>query len=209
MTRRPAWELLAALLALGALATWWLPESAQQALEWRPALAAEQPWRAWSAAWRHWSLQHLLANLAGCAVLAWLGRRAGLGGRAALAWLAAWPLTQAALVLAPALQRFGGLSGVLHAGVAVAALELLARPGRPRLVELGLAAGLALKLALERGWAAPWLREAPGWDIAVAPLAHLSGAVAGAACTLILMLVGAWLAPRGRRRHGASLSSRP
>ncbi|HEY2925743.1 MAG TPA: hypothetical protein VGJ65_02660, partial [Albitalea sp.] len=44
-----------------------------------------------------------------------------------------------------------------------------------------IAAGLALKVVSESPWGAP-LRHPPGWDIAVAPLAHASGALAGALC---------------------------
>jgi rhomboid family GlyGly-CTERM serine protease len=164
-----AWPALAAGLALLALLAWHLPRTG---LDWQPSLAWQEPWRAWSAAAVHLSPQHLLANLAGCAVLAWVGRRAALPPRAALAWLLAWPLTQLGLlVLAPTLVHYGGLSGVLHAGAAVLGLSLLR--------------GLALKLALEQPLGAP-LRQVPGWDIAIAPAAHLSGALAGAICALLL-----------------------
>jgi rhomboid family GlyGly-CTERM serine protease len=180
-----AWLALAAGLALLALLAWPLPRAA---LDWQPALAWQQPWRAWSAAAVHLSLQHLLANLAGCAVLAWVGRRAALPPRAALAWLLAWPLTQLGLLLlAPTLAHYGGLSGVLHAGAAVLGLGLLAgaRPARERRIGLALLLGLGLKLALEQPLGAP-LRQVPGWDIAIAPAAHLSGALAGAICALLL-----------------------
>ncbi|MFY8117668.1 MAG: rhombosortase [Roseateles sp.] len=186
-TRRAwgAWPALAAALALLALLAWHLPRTG---LDWQPSLAWQEPWRAWSAAAVHLSPQHLLANLAGCAVLAWVGRRAALPPRAALAWLLAWPLTQLGLlVLAPTLVHYGGLSGVLHAGAAVLGLSLLegARPARERHIGLALLLGLALKLALEQPLGAP-LRQVPGWDIAIAPAAHLSGALAGAICALLL-----------------------
>lgn len=186
-TRRAwgAWPALAAALALLALLAWHLPRTG---LDWQPGLAWQEPWRAWSAAAVHLSPQHLLANLAGCAVLAWVGRRAALPPRAALAWLLAWPLTQLGLlVLAPTLVHYGGLSGVLHAGAAVLGLSLLegARPARERHIGLALLLGLALKLALEQPLGAP-LRQVPGWDIAIAPAAHLSGALAGAICALLL-----------------------
>jgi rhomboid family GlyGly-CTERM serine protease len=180
-----AWPALAAALALLALLVWPLPRSG---LDWQPGLAWQEPWRAWSAAAVHLSLQHLLANLAGCAVLAWVGWRAALPPRAALAWLLAWPLTQLGLLLlAPSLPHYGGLSGVLHAGAAVLGLTLTAagRPARERHIGLALLLGLALKLALEQPLGAP-LRQVEGWDIAIAPAAHLSGALAGAICALLL-----------------------
>lgn len=182
LPRLSAWVALALLHAAAALAVWPL---SREGLDWQPALAAAQPWRALSAAWVHWSPTHLLANLAGCAALAWLGWRARLGPGQALAWLAAWPLTQAMLLGWPALQHFGGLSGVLHAGAAIAAIELLARRGRERLIGSLLGAGLLLKLTLEAPLG-PAMRELEGWDIAIAPAAHLSGTLAGALCALLL-----------------------
>ena len=63
-------------------------------------------------------------------LVAVLGLAAGCDRRAAAAWLLAWPLTQAALLLDPRLQWYAGASGVLHAGVAVAAAGLLRTPRR-------------------------------------------------------------------------------
>jgi rhomboid family GlyGly-CTERM serine protease len=172
-----AWTALAALLGAGALCAWALPAGL---LDWQPARAAREPWRLFSAAFVHWSALHLGANLLGCLLVGALGRAAALPAAAALAWLAAWPLTHLALLAQPALAHYGGLSGVLHAGVAVAALWLLVHHrGRPRAVGAALLAGLALKVVLEDPLGAPLARPA-GWDIAIAPLAHASGALAGA-----------------------------
>ncbi|MBV8034212.1 rhombosortase [Roseateles sp.] len=170
------WLTLCAALATLSLLAWPLP---RDALDWQPALAAAQPWRAVSAAFVHWTPLHLAANLAGCAVLALLGWRAALGPREALAGLLALPLTQLGLLLRPELARYAGLSGELHALAAIAALALLARPGRERRVGAGIALGLVAKLALEAPLGPP-LRATPGFDFPVAPLAHLTGALAGA-----------------------------
>jgi rhomboid family GlyGly-CTERM serine protease len=174
-----AWASLAIALAIPALATWFLP---REALDWQPGRAVVQPWRWWTAAWVHLSPFHLLANLLGCAVVAAFGIVAGLPRHAAWAWLAAWPLTHVALAIQPQLQNYGGLSGVLHAGVAIAALHLaLDPPGRDRLVGCAVLVGLAVKLALEHAWLAT-PQAVPGWDIRIAPLAHLTGTVAGLLC---------------------------
>lgn len=169
------WLTLCAALAALSLLAWPLP---REALDWQPGLVAGQPWRIVSAAFVHWTPLHLAANLAGCAVLGLLGWRAGLGRREAGAGLVALPLTQLGLLLRPELQRYAGLSGALHALAAIAALALLQRTGRERLVGAGLALGLVAKLALEDPLG-PVLRATPGFDFAVAPLAHLTGAVAG------------------------------
>lgn len=157
-------------------------------LDWQPARAASQPWRAITAAWVHLSPLHLGANLLGTALVAALGTVAGCGARATVAWALAWPLTHLALLLQPGLAHYGGLSGVLHAGVAVAAVQVLRQdPGPRRWVGAALLAGLGLKCALEAPWAGP-LRAVPGWDIPIAPLAHASGSAAGLLCALALSL---------------------
>ena len=186
-----AWLALAALLAAGALlAPLWPTPS----LDWQPGIAWTQPWRWWTAAFVHWSRWHLIANLAGVALVAALGVAAAVTARAALAWAIAWPLTQLGLLLKPELVHYGGLSGVLHAGVAVAGWQV-ARHGRGAQRAVGglLLAGLAAKVLLESPWG-PALRHPSDWDIAIAPMAHACGAVAG-----LLMALACELA--GSRRH--------
>jgi rhomboid family GlyGly-CTERM serine protease len=179
-----AWLLLAALQAALSVLAWWLPANT---IDWQPELAAREPWRAFTAAAVHWSTQHLLANLAGAAVVAALGLVARLPLAAAGAWLLAWPLTQLGLLLQPALAHYGGLSGVLHAGVAVGTLWLVVRGSLLERTVAGLLlGGLMLKVLLEEPWGNP-LRVGGGWDIAIAPLAHASGAVAGLLCTALAL----------------------
>ena len=182
--RFSVWTLQCLALAWGAVLMFALPS---QLFDWQPGLLA-QAWRWWSAAWVHWSAQHLLANLAGVLVLVALGRAARPPTSAALAWLLAWPLTHLALLLKPELLHFGGLSGVLHAGVAVAAVTLMLRPAGPdRWWGLAIGLGLLAKILLEQPLG-PALRQVPGWSIALAPLAHATGAVMGALCALALHL---------------------
>lgn len=200
-SRRPgvAWLAVAALLAGGALivgalsyvialdaalgatpaAAGGLARRLDGLLDWQPALAASEPWRWWTAAWVHGSRAHLLQNLAGLLLLAWLGVVARVPAPLALAWLLAWPLTQGGWLLGPALAHFFGLSGVLHAGVAIVGLHLLRSPRTgERLGGLLLLAGLAAKLLHEQPFG-PLLRAAPDLGIAVAPWSHFSGSVAG------------------------------
>jgi rhomboid family GlyGly-CTERM serine protease len=183
--------VLSALAAAGALIAWSQPSAAW---DWQPGLAWAEPWRWWTAAFVHWSPMHLLANLAGTAVLAAFGGAARLPMRAVLAWTAAWPLTQLSLLLQPALAHYGGLSGVLHAGVGAAATTLLLeRRGRPQWIGAAVLAGLLAKIALERPWAGP-LSHPAGWDIAVAPLAHASGAAWGVALAGVASAVASTVA---------------
>jgi rhomboid family GlyGly-CTERM serine protease len=176
------WAALATALAIGALIGYTMPADG---LDWQPRLAWQQPWRWWTAAFVHLSAGHLAANLAGCAVVAAFGVAAHAGARDAGAWLAAWPLGHVLLIAQPALQHYGGLSGVLHAGVAVVALGLLLRgEGRRRAIGAAVLAGLLVKLTTERPWAGT-LQTWPGWDIVVAPGAHVAGTAAGLACALV------------------------
>jgi rhomboid family GlyGly-CTERM serine protease len=177
------WLITAAVFAAAALLAWPVD---RQLLLWHP----DQPWRAFTAPLAHLSLQHLIANLAGCAAIGWLGHAARLPARASLAWWLAWPLTQLGLLLRPELQSYGGLSGVLHAGVAIVGVELLQRRGRERWIGVGLLLGLLLKLWIDDPLGPPGqFRE--GWNIPIAPFAHLSGAVVGAAIgALAALLLG-------------------
>lgn len=177
------WAALAAAFGVAAVAvTLWAP---RELLDWQPALAAAQPWRAWTAAGVHLSTMHLGANLAGTLLVGALGVVADVPRRATLAWFVAWPLTQLGLLLRADLTHYGGLSGVLHAGVAVAAVQLIADgPRARRRIGAAILAGLVAKVLLESPWG-PAVVHPAGWDIGVAPFAHASGTLAGLACALL------------------------
>jgi rhomboid family GlyGly-CTERM serine protease len=178
---RPAWLGLCALLLAGSLLGWFVPAPFW---DWQPGRAASEPWRAWTAAFVHWSPLHLGGNLAATALVAVFGSTAQVPARTALAWALAWPLGHAGLLLQPALLHYGGLSGVLHAGVAVVLVQLLLEgAGRRRVIGAMVSVGLVVKLWLEAPWGPP-LRQVPGWDIAIAPLAHLTGTLAGVLAAL-------------------------
>jgi rhomboid family GlyGly-CTERM serine protease len=174
-----AWLALAAVMLAGSLLAWPLPAAL---LDWQPERAFREPWRAFTAAFVHWSESHLVANLLGAVLLAALGWAGRLPTAAAAAWFAAWPLLHLGLLLRPALAHYGGLSGVLHAGVAVATLWLVVQARGPRrAVGAMVAMGLVAKVALEHPFG-DLLQTAAGLDIAVAPIAHATGVIAGFAC---------------------------
>lgn len=181
-----AWSALAVALAGVAAWGWGVP---RESIDWQPALAASEPWRAFSAVGVHYSVQHLAANLAGAALAGLLGYVARVPASLALAWCVAWPLTHFGLLAKPGLAHYGGLSGVLHAGVAAVAVYLLASgTRRQRGVAAALLAGLIAKLLGEAPWGEA-LQQTAGWDIALAPVVHTSGAVAGAVCAGAALLL--------------------
>ena len=185
------WVQLSVMLMAGALLGWWLPSAW---LDWQPDLATTAHWRAWTAAFVHWSPLHLGTNLVAAAAVAAYGASAQLARGAAWAWFAAWPLTHLGLLLKPDLAHYGGLSGVLHGGVAIVCLWLLvaARGGR-RAVGAAVALGLAIKLVSESPWG-PALQRSEEFDIAVAPIAHVTGALAGLLCAALALTVSKWRA---------------
>jgi len=142
-----AWVVLAALLCAGAIVVTAIATEGgraaidapvARAFDWQAALGLRQPWRLWTCAWVHWSGAHLAVNIAGAAVIAFVGRRARLPAAAAAAWAVAWPLTQVLMAaigsdrLAALMPHYGGLSGVLHAGVVVLGLALAWPPASAR-----------------------------------------------------------------------------
>ena len=186
-TGERAWLGLTGLLMGGSVLAGWLPAAW---LDWRPELAAAQPWRAWTAAFVHWSPLHLGANLLAAVAVGVYGWAARLPRDQAWAWCAAWPLAQALLALRPELAHYGGLSGVLHGGVAIVSLWLLLRErGARRAVGAAVGLGLLIKLSSERPWGAA-LRHSEEWDIALAPLAHATGALAGLLCGAAALWLG-------------------
>ncbi len=180
------WASVAMLLALVALAGWRLPH---EALDWQPALAWREPWRTVTAVGVHYSVLHLVGNLIGVVIAGLFGVIARVPARLAWAWFAAWPLTQFGLLTRPDLMHFGGLSGVLHAGVAAVVVWVSLR-GAPaqRAVAAAIGGGLVVKLLLEQPWGEA-LRHPTGWGMATAPLAHTTGALAGAACAALALVM--------------------
>ena len=135
----------------------------------------------------HFLPTHGLANALALGALAVLGAALPAPPRDALALLLAWPLGTLALLAWPTVGGYYGLSGLVHAAAAVLAVRALRAPSTRWLGHL-LAAGLVLKLGLERGWALPAGFDAD-WGFNVVYAAHLTGALVGATAALLLDMV--------------------
>jgi rhomboid family GlyGly-CTERM serine protease len=148
------------------------------ALEW-----PQRPWTLWTASFVHLSGGHLLANLLALTALAVLGWSLRAGTAATVALLLAWPLGTLSLLLWPAVKQYSGLSGLVHAAVAVlwahAALDEESKP-----LSFILFAALGLKLLTEHAWSLPLAFDVD-WGFNVVYAAHLGGALAGAGCGLL------------------------
>lgn len=159
-------------------------------LDWQPKLAGSQPWRWWTPVVVHLSAQHWVSNALGVVLVGSFGWTAGLPRQAVWAWCLAWPLTHLALLLRPELLRYGGASGVLHAGVAVTATWLVFwHSGKLRLIGTFAGLSLILKVLSDAPWG-PVVQHRSGWDFSLAPIAHATGALTGVVCSV---LMSAWL----------------
>lgn len=196
--RRPrSWLLLCALHGVGSMLLWWAQPATLDGMTWRPDESLKHPWTLWTSAWVYKDTPQLIGHqliLGVLAAFAWVVRPPWTG---TLAWLLAWPLAQGTLFLWPQVGYSIGLSGVLHAGWAVLAVQLLlGRIDMPLARRWGalLAVVLLIKLGLERAWDHPVVWDS-GNDRSLVQASHLAGAAWG----LLLAALAGWL-PTGRGR---------
>ena len=169
-----------ALLWLALLRGWVTPD----AVVWRYESWRQAPWTLWTAPLLHLMAPHALGHALALTALAVLGKALEAPPRDALALLLAWPLGTLALVMAPGVGAYYGLSGPVHAAAAVLALRALAQRDT-RVLGLLLAGGMLVKLALERAWQLPVGFDS-GWGFNVVLAAHLVSAGVGAGLLLLL-----------------------
>ena len=156
------------------------------ALEFRRAVAATQPWRLLTGHFVHLGFAHALLN---CVALVLLARLFAdrLSARAFLGTLVAAPVAISLLFLAllPELAWYRGLSGVLHAlYFAGCVVWIPSTSGRARWLPIAALVGGTIKVLVEQ----PWDSSFPIHEvlrIAVVPQAHLIGAIVGTAAGLV------------------------
>ena len=173
----PATAVAAVLAAISIVAAF-AGEGGALALRLEPARLAAQPWRVVSGHFVHLGVAHLALNLVGLA-LVWLlvGATARAPRWVLIAVVLPGATTAGLLWLAPALDWYVGLSGVLH-GLAAAGVVMGFDRRSPELAILG--AGLVAKLVYEQiAGPLPGSEASAGGPVIVD--AHLAGALAGAA----------------------------
>ncbi len=184
------WLWLCGLHGALSLLVWWAGPDIAHALTWRSDDWPTRPWTLWTSAWVHLNLPHLISNLlamGGVAAAGWVLRP---DARCTLAWLLAWPLTQVSLLAWPQVDYAVGLSGLMHAGTLLLAVQiaLVRIPIRgARFWGWLLIWGVLTKVVLERGWSAPIVWDASN-DLWVVQAAHVTGAFWGVLLGLLVAL---------------------
>ncbi len=182
LERFPRWTLG---LAAGALLAQVLPGVAALLVYDRAGIAGGELWRLWTGHLVHFSLTHLVYNLAVLVPATWIVETRHRGDVGALLLFAAPAISVALFLVEPGIREFGGASGLSLALVTYLALRGMHGALPLRLVYGSVLGIVCWKLAAESlgGWS---LRD---WQVESGftplPLSHLVGAATGAA-------LGAW-----------------
>ena len=187
--RSKLWLSLCVLHAVASMLVWWMGERLAAWMIWRAEDWDDRPWSLWTSAWVHMNTQHLISNqlaVGALAAMAWVLKP---GLRASLAWLLTWPVIPLMLPYWPHIGYYAGLSGLIHAAVAVVGVYLVAgRTTVPMARRWGgmLLLGLVTKLLIERAWHWPVVWS-DNLGISVVQASHLVGAVAGAVAAFAVL----------------------
>jgi rhomboid family GlyGly-CTERM serine protease len=137
---------------------------------------AGEVWRLWTGHWVHFSGSHLGWNL-GVMVLAGVGLESRRPGSLWRYTVIVAPLISVNLLVGqPAMNRFGGLSGLATGVVVLLGLALMENPGRDRRLGLGLLLLVAVKLGHDFLEPAALLSRFATTGIRPLALTHLVGA---------------------------------
>ena len=193
-----------ASLLLGALAVVvYLIPALSEALQYdRQAVLRGELWRIVTCHWTHWSLDHLLWDLA-----VFVGLGAACEQMNASRYLVCLSATAiliplAVVILLPDMETYRGLSGLDSALFVLLAAPILAEKLKERswgwvTLGVGFFVGFLLKTAYELATGAAVFVSSPT-DIASVPLAHAVGAAVG----ILMVLDGGGLGTTPRRRAG-------
>jgi len=193
--RSKLWLSLCVCHAVASMLVWWMGERLANQFVWRSVDWLDRPWSLWTSAWVHMNTQHLISNqlaVGALTAMAWVLKP---GWRASLAWVLVWPVIPLAMPFWPHVGYFAGLSGLIHAAVAVSGVYLVAAQvtvPKARRWGMMLLLGLALKLWLEQAWLHPVVWN-EGLGMSVVQCAHLVGVLSG---LLVMVVLLSWPTPR-------------
>ena len=173
----------------------------------REFVAAGQAWRLVTAHAMHLSIGHAILDIGALLIVAWIFGRTLDFARQLVATIAAVACIGASLwFLHPEVDRYVGLSGILHAWFVMGCVLWMIEPGPSdervarRAWGAALLTAVLVKLVLESRDGAFWLGTA---DFDVVTAAHRAGAMAGLLCGVVVGVVS-----RRPARADASASSR-
>ena len=181
--RRIPWVTI--LIVALALAVAFLPRGADLFAYDRTAILRGEFWRLWTGHLVHFSASHLGWDLLAAAFAgAWIERAQFRGGR--WLWILAPPVISLILLIGdPALERYGGLSGMATAAVVFACLGELRRPDARRGFWQAMLALVALKVGWEFLTGETIFAHFDSIAVRAVPLSHAAGVVAALRVSLI------------------------
>ena len=141
----------------------------------RAAVLRGEFWRLWSGHLVHFGVSHLFWNLVVFTLASVWAERLAPGRTRLLLALAPGIIGLALLALDPALQTYGGLSGVASAALAFLAFTQLAQKLSDRWFWWAVLALILLKIAAEFAVDQPLFARFAAAGIRPVPLAHLAG----------------------------------
>lgn len=172
------------LFGLPAVLVWLLPATHAALLYERAAILNGEWWRLWTGHWVHFSTSHLMWNLAVLlGVGVWL-ERLQPGWLLRLALVVAPVLSLALLAGEPAMQTYGGLSGLATSAVVLLALVQLQRRGSDRVWWWAILLLVAAKTGVDAVRGNSLLVGFGARAVRSSVLAHAAGAVAAVALFL-------------------------
>lgn len=141
----------------------------------RAAVLRGELWRLWTGHWVHFGASHLWWNLAVFVPAGGWAECLAPGRARLLLALAPGAISVVLLAVEPALVRYGGLSGLATAMLALLALTQLASARTNRWLWRGVLALITMKIAIEFLARQPMFAHFTDPGIHAVPLAHLAG----------------------------------
>lgn len=197
--RRPVRTLA---ISAAALLVYFLPGLKPLLIYDRAAVAHGELWRLLTGNLVHLSNAHLTLDVAAFLIAGTIIEQRGYRHFTTLCVSAAALIGVAIYLFEPALQFYGGLSGVVTAAVVYLCLEGMTEQGSWRWLCAAMLAGLSAKLWIELASGKSLLLVIGGGNFVPVPLSHLTGAVV-AVILFALLHLPENLAPRNAARNGA------
>jgi rhomboid family GlyGly-CTERM serine protease len=168
--------ILTLLMVGGALAVALFPRCAPWLVYDRAAILSGEVWRMFTGHWVHFSLRHLVYDVAPLGIAGWIIETRGTPGFGWFCALAPWAISAVLLVFEPQLRFCAGLSGLATATVVLAALGGLSDPAPWRWICGAAMLAFAAKTGFELATGRAVLDTLDGLPVMVSVTSHIAGA---------------------------------